>query len=1004
MAVNIRILGEFDPKGFKQAESALNNLSKTAAVALGALAVGAATAAVASIREFANFDAALTKSLAIMGDVSETMRGEMSDAARAVAKTTTFSAEQAAESFFFLASAGLDAEASIAALPQVAAFAQAGMFEMARATDLLTDAQSALGLSIKDDAVANMQNMVRVSDVLVKANVLANASVEQFSTALTTKAGAALKGLGKDLEEGVAVLAAFADQGIKGEIAGTQLAIVLRDLTTRGIKNKEAFEEFGISVFDANGKMNNLADIVGDMENALSGMSDETAKATLLQLGFSDKSLASLQALLGTSEAIRGFEADLRSAGGITEEVAGKQLDTLNSQLELLKSEFIDVAISVGEQMTPAVRDLVDRVKELLPQLGEKLVAALSKVDFAKVAEDVADFTVKLVENFDKILEVGEQIVIAAAVIIAYSTALKLATAAQAIFNAVALKNPYVIIALAAVTAGIAVANMVIETNKARQALEEQAAATGRTVAEQKVYNDELETYLQMQRNVRNEIGNGTIAVQKLSTSTSGLVQELNRAEDIRLGRLVSEIRSVENAAQTARFALATMNADARLLRLAPGGGAQEEIDPFAGMSTGPSAAQQAADKLAQDQKTLSNSIAGLRNTFMGMSALSSRPLGQLEQAVKTTFGRVGDTIAQAVDMGVITERGGRALQRLADTTERIQTRIAAARQKLADEFAEQTAKLSAARQIRETTAAGIAQLASLRELGESAGDIITNLGDLVTRTKAFRVQLEQLRALGLDSNLYQQIVNSGLEAGSATAKAIIEGGPQAVSEVNSLFGELQTVGEQIGRDLSEVMFDGGEEAIQGFIDGIVAQDQALVDQAVAAGTVFFDAFQAKINDPSLNLDDALATLRAMEQQFKDTGSLLGVAMGNAFRAAFNSIVGSVGTPSTGGAGGTSSGGTSAPNVNVTLPRTPTPITPVIPTIVPPQIDSSQRAEDLRFDRLRPTTNIINVNVTANDRLGGAKAGEALVSSINKYTQQNGPVRTTLISSGRGGL
>jgi TP901 family phage tail tape measure protein len=1008
MAVNIRILGEFDNKGFKQAESALNNLSRVAGAALGALAVGAATAAVASIREFANFDAALTKSLAIMGDVSDTMRGEMSDAARAVAKTTTFSAEQAAESFFFLASAGLDAEASIKALPQVAAFAQAGMFDMARATDLLTDAQSALGLSIKDDAVANMQNMVRVSDVLVKANVLANASVEQFSTSLTTKAGAALKALGKDLEEGVAVLAAFADQGIKGEIAGTQLAIVLRDLTTRGIKNKAAFEQFGVAVFDANGNMNNLADIVGDLEGALDGMSDETQKATLLQMGFSDKSLASLQALLGTSEAIRGYEAELRSAGGITEEVAEKQLDTLNSQLELLKSEFIDVALSVGEQMTPAVRDLVDRVKEMLPILGERLVAALSKIDFARVAEQAADFFVKIVENIDTIIDVTKQLALAAVGIIAFNTALKLATTAQTVFNAIAMKNPYVIIALAALAAGTAIAAAVIQTNAQNRELENQARATGRTVEGQKVYNRELETYLRMQENNRREIGNGTMAVQEFTRSTSGLIQELNRAEDVRLGRLVGELKSVENAAVQARWALSLANEESRLLARAGGQTVQTETvtDPFASFTGGGgrSAAQQAAEKLEQDKKTLGNSISGLRNTFMGMSALSARPLGQLEQAVKNTFGRVGDTIAQAVDMGVITERGGRALQRLADTTERIQTRIAQARQKLADEFAEQTAKLSAARQIRETTAASIAQLANLRDLGDSAGDIITNLGDLVTRTKAFRVQLEQLRALGLDSNLYQQIVNSGLEAGSATAKAIIEGGPTAVAEVNSLFGELQTVGEQIGQDLSEVMYDGGEAAIQGFIDGIIAQDQALLDQAVAAGTVFFDAFEAKINDPSLNLDDALATLRSMEEQFKETGSLLGVAMGNAFKAAFNSIVGSVGTPSTGGGGGTSSGGTSGPNVNVTLPSTPTPIVPVVPEIVAPRIDSSQRAEDLRFDRLRPTTNIINVNVTANDRLGGAKAGEALVSSINKYTQQNGPVRTTLLSSGRGGL
>lgn len=374
MAINLNILSKFDDKGLKNAQRALQNFGKQAATVAGAAVAAVGAIGFQSVKAFASFDAQMTKSIAIMGHVSDKMRTEMSDAAREVAKTTTFSADQAAESYFFLASAGLDASASIAAMPKVAAFAQAGMFDMALATDLLTDAQSALGLTIRDDAVKNMENMVRVSDVLVKANTLANASVEQFSTALTTKAGASLRALGKDVEEGVAVLAAFADQGIKGEIAGTQLSIVLRDLTTKAIDNKAAFKKFGVEVFDANGEMNNMADIIGDLEGALEGMSDETAKATLLQMGFSDKSLASLMALMGTSEAIREYEQSLRDAGGTTDEVANNQLNTLMAQLDLLKSKFVDIGIGIGASLAPTVTQFIEDIDPILTQLEPALV------------------------------------------------------------------------------------------------------------------------------------------------------------------------------------------------------------------------------------------------------------------------------------------------------------------------------------------------------------------------------------------------------------------------------------------------------------------------------------------------------------------------------------------------------------------------------------------------------------------------------------------------------
>lgn len=375
MAINYPIVFKVDKKGLDQAEAGLKNFAKVAAASAAAATAALAGVATVSVKEFAKFDAALNKSTAIMGDLSDALRDDMEATAREVAKTTTFSAEQAAESYFFLASAGLDAAASIKAMPTVAKFAQAGMFDMALATDLLTDAQSALGLSIRDDAVANMENMIRVSDVLVKANTLANATVEQFSSSLTNKAGAALRALGKDVEEGVAVLAAFADQGIKGEEAGTQLSIVLRDLTTKAIKNKEEFEALGLSVFDSNGEMRNLGDIVANLEQVLGGMSDETQKATLLQAGFSDKSLASLQALLGTSEAIKTYEQNLRLASGTTGEIADKQLESFSAQLDLAKSRLVDVGISIGSALAPALLDMTDQLMPIVDDLAPQFVA-----------------------------------------------------------------------------------------------------------------------------------------------------------------------------------------------------------------------------------------------------------------------------------------------------------------------------------------------------------------------------------------------------------------------------------------------------------------------------------------------------------------------------------------------------------------------------------------------------------------------------------------------------
>jgi len=361
----------------RKAQAAIGKVGKSISSGVGiGLGISLLAAAQAAFREMIavgpRFDAAMTKSLAIMGDVSEVLREDMVEAAREVGRETSFSADQAAESFFFLASAGLSAEQSIASLPQVASFAQAGMFDMARATDLLTDAQSALGLS-SDDAAENLENMTELSDVLVKANTIANASVEQFAEALTNRAAAGMRLLGVELEEGVGALAALADQGVKGAVAGSQLDIVFRNLRSSASKNADAFERFNITVFDeGTGKFAGLTNVIEDMENALGGMSDETKTATLLQLGFGDKAQATLLQLLGTSEAIRGYTSDLRDSAGTTREVAEKQLNNLTAQLGLLGDAFVDFALEASGGVTPFLTDFVKTIRtEVLPVVAD---------------------------------------------------------------------------------------------------------------------------------------------------------------------------------------------------------------------------------------------------------------------------------------------------------------------------------------------------------------------------------------------------------------------------------------------------------------------------------------------------------------------------------------------------------------------------------------------------------------------------------------------------------
>ena len=141
----------------------------TSMVGLGAGFISLAGAAMAMRRSLSmteGVNRSMASSLAIMGDVSEKTRQQMMKTAHDVAYSTVYSTKEAAGAYYFLTSAGMDAAQSIAALPSVAKFAQAGMFDLSRATDLFTDTQMAMGLSSKD-AAKNLQSLI----IMLMANL-----------------------------------------------------------------------------------------------------------------------------------------------------------------------------------------------------------------------------------------------------------------------------------------------------------------------------------------------------------------------------------------------------------------------------------------------------------------------------------------------------------------------------------------------------------------------------------------------------------------------------------------------------------------------------------------------------------------------------------------------------------------------------------------------------------------------------------------------------------------
>lgn len=316
----------------------------------------------AAVRAFDSFDQAMTESTSIM-KTTEDQVVRMRNQAKEMSKTFVQSPKEIGEAFFFLASAGMDAEQAMASMGTVATFATAGAFDMALATDLLTDAQTAMGLE-SDNAAESLKNLKRIGDVFVAANQSANTSVQQVAEAMTSDAGVAAKDYGLSLESTTAILEAYASGNKKGAEGGNLFGRATRLITSAHRKNGAAFKKYGINMInESTGEYIDLIDVIGDLEKAFENLTGPQRKAAMAELGFQDLAQKSITPLMGRSKAMKEYRQKLVDAGDAAQEVADKQLKSFSNQMTIVWNNVKLVGIEIGEILAPYILKIGEYVK-----------------------------------------------------------------------------------------------------------------------------------------------------------------------------------------------------------------------------------------------------------------------------------------------------------------------------------------------------------------------------------------------------------------------------------------------------------------------------------------------------------------------------------------------------------------------------------------------------------------------------------------------------------------
>ena len=350
----------------------INKLLKIGAVAAGAAVAGVTAFSRAAVNTGMQFDTAMSQVAATMGVTTDEIQ-ELRDYAQQMGASSAFSATQAAQALNLMALAGYDAETSMAMLPNVLNLAAAGSMDLARASDMLTDSQSALGLTLDET-----NDLV---DKMAQTASKANTSVEQLGDAILTVGGTA-KNLSGGTTELATALGILADNGIKGAEGGTALRNIILALSAPTETASKKLDELGVNVYDAEGNMRALNDIFGDLDESMSGLTQEQRMKNLETI-FNKVDLKSAEALLANYglrwDELSGY---IDNAAGAAEKMAETQLDNLNGDLTLMNSALEGAKIAFSDGITPALRNLVQMVTKALsnPKTTKFLTEAGAKI------------------------------------------------------------------------------------------------------------------------------------------------------------------------------------------------------------------------------------------------------------------------------------------------------------------------------------------------------------------------------------------------------------------------------------------------------------------------------------------------------------------------------------------------------------------------------------------------------------------------------------------------
>jgi TP901 family phage tail tape measure protein len=294
------------------------------------------------VRVSVEYEASLANTQAVAQATAEGLN-KLDEAAQKAGMTTKFTASEAAEGLYELASAGFDAYEATDALN--------GVLLMAAATsEGVADTAQLVAATIRQFRLEALE-ADRVANVLTASISTSQATMTKLKTSLT-QAGTVAAGLNIPLEEMVGLLDLMYDSGMQASRAGRAMRNALAEMSNENSRTVKKLKEMGIAFEDIDLNTNSLVDAFGSLAD--SGLSTgQVMEAFGKVIG------PQMMILVRSTRRELEQYVDRIEGTNRANTAAATQLDNLKGDLLLLKSAWQALGITLSKFWIPHVRSVV---------------------------------------------------------------------------------------------------------------------------------------------------------------------------------------------------------------------------------------------------------------------------------------------------------------------------------------------------------------------------------------------------------------------------------------------------------------------------------------------------------------------------------------------------------------------------------------------------------------------------------------------------------------------